>query len=218
MNENKLRTIYDKDFLKLVHEKTKIDLSIINQLSEEFLYNIQPEIDNHYLSHLVSSIESIINRKRVEKFNNQISMDKNINENERKILYDFINNSRFRFYPILLRKTKGLPLPASIDFMYKGDEQESSGAIIYYSEEITDKKQLRIFIAHELGHIYFESVSKITIDEDLYKLEDYINLFALLAIIDKDNFYNYKCREITEDNVYKSIDSILSILSQVYVK
>ena len=101
--------------------------------------------------------------------------------------------------------------------MYKDDGQ-SSGAIIYYAEEITDKKQLRIFIAHELGHIYFEAVSKITIDKDKYRLEDYINLFALFAIVDKDNFYNYKCKEITEDNVYKSIDSILSILSQVYVK
>ncbi|MEI0528598.1 hypothetical protein R4J00_08105 [Brachyspira intermedia] len=210
-------TIYDKDFLNEVHRKTGMELSIIEMLSKEFKEKIQPEIDNHYLSHLVSSIESIINKERIERFNVQIANNKNIDKDDRQIIVDFISNNRFRFYPILLRKTKGLPLPASIDFMYKDDGQ-SSGAIIYYAEEITDKKQLRIFIAHELGHIYFEAISKITIDRDKYKLEDYINLFALFAIVDKDNFYNYKCKEITEDNVYKSIDTILSILSQVYVK
>ncbi|TKZ26657.1 MULTISPECIES: hypothetical protein [Brachyspira] len=212
-----INTIYDKDFLNEVHRKTGMELSVIDMLSKEFKEKIQPEIDNHYLSHLVSSIESIINKERIERFNVQIANNKNIDKEDRQIIIDFISNNRFRFYPILLRKTKGLPLPASIDFMYKDDGQ-SSGAIIYYAEEITDKKQLRIFIAHELGHIYFEAVSKITIDKDKYRLEDYINLFALFAIVDKDNFYNYKCKEITEDNVYKSIDSILSILSQVYVK
>ncbi|PTY39242.1 hypothetical protein [Brachyspira hampsonii] len=212
-----INTIYDKDFLNEVHRKTGMELSVIDMLSKEFKEKIQPEIDNHYLSHLVSSIESIINKERIERFNVQIANNKNIDKDDRQIIIDFISNNRFRFYPILLRKTKGLPLPASIDFMYKDDGQ-SSGAIIYYAEEITDKKQLRIFMAHELGHIYFEAVSKITIDKDKYRLEDYINLFALFAIVDKDNFYNYKCKEITEDNVYKSIDSILSILSQVYVK
>ncbi|MEI0518816.1 hypothetical protein [Brachyspira murdochii] len=212
-----INTIYDKDFLNEVHRKTGMELSVIDMLSKEFKEKIQPEIDNHYLSHLVSSIESIINKERIERFNVQIANNKNIDKEDRQIIIDFISNNRFRFYPILLRKTKGLPLPASIDFMYKDDGQ-SSGAIIYYAEEITDKKQLRIFIAHELGHIYFEAVSKITIDKDKYRLEDYINLFALFAIVDKDNFYNYKCKEIIEDNVYKSIDSILSILSQVYVK
>lgn len=212
-----INTIYDKGFLNEVHRKTGMELSVIDMLSKEFKEKIQPEIDNHYLSHLVSSIESIINKERIERFNVQIANNKNIDKEDRQIIIDFISNNRFRFYPILLRKTKGLPLPASIDFMYKDDGQ-SSGAIIYYAEEITDKKQLRIFIAHELGHIYFEAVSKITIDKDKYRLEDYINLFALFAIVDKDNFYNYKCKEITEDNVYKSIDSILSILSQVYVK
>lgn len=210
-------TIYDKDFLNEVCNKTGMEFSIIEMLSNEFKEKIQPEIDNHYLSHLVSSIESIINKERIERFNIQIANNKNIDEDHRQIVVDFISNNRFRFYPILLRKTKGLPLPASIDFMYKDDGQ-SSGAIIYYSEEITDKKQLRIFIAHELGHIYFEAISKITIDKEKYKLEDYINLFALFAIIDKYNFYNYKCKEITEENTHKSINSIISILSQVYMQ
>lgn len=215
MLNGKITTIYDKDFLKEVHNKTGIDIDIINKLSEEFKNIIQPEIDDHYLSHLVSSIESIINKERAKIFFESLINNINIKDNERQILSDFINSSKFRFYPILLRKTRGLPLPASVDFMRRGNGQ-SEGAIIYYSAEITDKKQLRIFIAHELGHIYFEAISKI--DDRKYSLEDYSDLFALFSIVDKNNFYNHRCKELTEENIFTSINSILSILSQVYIE
>lgn len=217
MLNGKSTSIYDKDFLKEVYEKTKIDINIINNLSEEFKNILQPEIEDHYLSHLVSSIETIINKEKVNSFLKSINKNLNLNEEDRRELLNFVVNNKFRFYPILLRKTKGLPLPASVDFMWR-DNIQSEGAIIYYSAEITDKKQLRIFIAHELGHIYFETISKIKRDNDKYSLEDYSNLFALFTIIDKDNFYNYRCKELTEENTLTSIDSILSILLQVYRK
>ncbi|TXJ57061.1 hypothetical protein [Brachyspira aalborgi] len=217
MLNGKSTSIYDKDFLKEVYEKTKIDINIINNLSEEFKNILQPEIEDHYLSHLVSSIETIINKEKVNSFLKSINKNLNLNEEDRRELLNFVVNNKFRFYPILLRKTKGLPLPASVDFMWR-DNIQSEGAIIYYSAEITDKKQLRIFIAHELGHIYFETISKIKRDNDKYSLEDYSNLFALFTIIDKDNFYNYRCKELTEENTLTSINSILSILSQVYRK
>ena len=217
MLNGKSTSIYDKDFLKEVYEKTKIDIDIINNLSEEFKNILQPEIEDHYLSHLVSSIETIINKEKVNSFLKSINKNLNLNEEDRRELLNFVVNNKFRFYPILLRKTKGLPLPASVDFMWR-DNIQSEGAIIYYSAEITDKKQLRIFIAHELGHIYFETISKIKRDNDKYSLEDYSNLFALFTIIDKDNFYNYRCKELTEENTLTSINSILSILSQVYRK
>lgn len=217
MLNGKSTSIYDKDFLKEVYEKTKIDINIINNLSEEFKNILQPEIEDHYLSHLVSSIETIINKEKVNSFLKSINNNLNLNEEDRRELLNFVGNNKFRFYPILLRKTKGLPLPASVDFMWR-DNIQSEGAIIYYSAEITDKKQLRIFIAHELGHIYFETISKIKRDNDKYSLEDYSNLFALFTIIDKDNFYNYRCKELTEENTLTSIDSILSILLQVYRK
>lgn len=217
MLNGKSTSIYDKDFLKEVYEKTKIDINIINNLSEEFKNILQPEIEDHYLSHLVSSIETIINKEKINSFLKSINKNLNLNEEDRRELLNFVVNNKFRFYPILLRKTKGLPLPASVDFMWR-DNIQSEGAIIYYSAEITDKKQLRIFIAHELGHIYFETISKIKRDNDKYSLEDYSNLFALFTIIDKDNFYNYRCKELTEENTLTSINSILSILSQVYRK
>lgn len=217
MLNGKSTSIYDKDFLKEVYEKTKIDINIINNLSEEFKNILQPEIEDHYLSHLVSSIETIINKEKVNSFLKSINKNLNLNEEDRRELLNFVVNNKFRFYPILLRKTKGLPLPASVDFMWR-DNIQSEGAIIYYSAEITDKKQLRIFIAHELGHIYFETISKIKRDNDKYSLEDYSNLFALFTIIDKDNFYNYRCKELTEENTLTSINSILSILLQVYRK
>lgn len=217
MLNGKSTSIYDKDFLKEVYERTKIDINIINNLSEEFKNILQPEIEDHYLSHLVSSIETIINKEKVNSFLKSINNNLNLNEEDRRELLNFVGNNKFRFYPILLRKTKGLPLPASVDFMWR-DNIQSEGAIIYYSAEITDKKQLRIFIAHELGHIYFETISKIKRDNDKYSLEDYSNLFALFTIIDKDNFYNYRCKELTEENTLTSIDSILSILLQVYRK
>ena len=217
MLNGKSTSIYDKDFLKEVYEKTKIDINIINNLSEEFKNILQPEIEDHYLSHLVSSIETIINKEKINSFLKSINKNLNLNEEDRRELLNFVVNNKFRFYPILLRKTKGLPLPASVDFMWR-DNIQSEGAIIYYSAEITDKKQLRIFIAHELGHIYFETISKIKRDNDKYSLEDYSNLFALFTIIDKFNFYNYRCKELTEENTLTSINSILSILSQVYRK
>ena len=139
MLNGKSTSIYDKDFLKEVYEKTKIDINIINNLSEEFKNILQPEIEDHYLSHLVSSIETIINKEKVNSFLKSINKNLNLNEEDRRELLNFVVNNKFRFYPILLRKTKGLPLPASVDFMWR-DNIQSEGAIIYYSAE--DRKSV----------------------------------------------------------------------------
>ncbi|TXJ56423.1 hypothetical protein [Brachyspira aalborgi] len=63
--------------------------------------------------------------------------------------------------------------------------------------------QKRLLIAHELGHLYLKYVSTI---KDKKELEKIVNVFGILVILDKDDFY----KNLTKDLISKSIDEILS--------
>lgn len=58
--------------------------------------------------------------------------------------------------------------------------------IIYYPE--IDEKQIRIIIAHELGHLVVETLLK---NEDPNKgvSEPLSSIFGILTILDKNDFY-----------------------------
>lgn len=206
--EDIYKSVYSEKFIDDVSEKFDIDKENVKALADEFKSILQPEIETHYLSHLISSIENIINQDFRKKINENI---KNATNNmEKSVAIAFINmlkNEKFRFYPILLRESSTLHIPAKMDIMI------NNGAIIYYSG-VDDKKEIRIFIAHELGHIYFNHISKmkniISNDDDE---ERYANAFAAFALCDKYFFYAKKSNSFLEPSCLTVLNKIESLLS-----
>ncbi|WP_028329542.1 hypothetical protein [Brachyspira alvinipulli] len=201
--------IYCQDFLNEVKKITNIDKTIIKKLSEEYKTIIQPEMDEHYLSHLISSIESLINANEREKFLCHIKKEvenKNLDEEKYNELINLIKNEKIRYYPILLRRPKKLQRKAKVTFMYNG------GAIIYYDSDVTETKQIRRYIAHELGHIYYNNITKI--NKTSITKEEFSTLFAIFSIADKDHFYSKICQTFSDENILSSIKETYSLLTK----
>ena len=200
--------IYCQDFIDSVKDITNIDKTIITKLSEEYKTMIQPEMDEHYLSHLISSIESLINANEREKFLNDIRKrveNKNLDKEKYDRLIDLIKNEKIRYYPILLRRPKKLQRKAKVTFMSNG------GAIIFYDSNVNDKKQIRRYIAHELGHIYYNNITKI--NKTSITKEEFSTLFAIFSIADKDHFYSKICQTFSDKNILTSIKETYSLLT-----
>jgi hypothetical protein len=79
---------------------------------------------------------------------------------------------------------------------------------IYYHPN-TDEKQLRVLLAHELGHLFLIEMVNSTFgkqyDETAY-VEPSSTVFGILAILDKNEFYHNK----TTTYMHKSPDEVLN--------
>lgn len=174
----------------------KIDINVVNNIINDFDDILQPVIQQNYLSHLVSSIETIINEKIKEKLHNELVKTNRTEEEIKQKLY-LIDTKYFRVFPILLK-----PFPIKNKKKALSYDIKTGGAIILYDITIKDI-QKRLLIAHELGHLYLKYVSTI---KDKKELEKIVTVFGILAILDKDDFYKNR----TKDLISKSIDEILS--------
>jgi Zn-dependent peptidase ImmA (M78 family) len=108
----------------------------------------------------------------------------------------FLEQKNIRLFSLLLapRKIRKRATTRHFDF----------GSIIYYNPDF-EEKQIRILIAHELGHI----INKYLID--IQDNENTANLFAFIAIRDKDEFYKHKCKELVFDSDIQILNEIKSI-------
>ena len=206
--------IYCDEFIEAVSKETNINNDIVKELSNEFKNNIQPEISIHYLSHLISSIESIINKEKKDyflKFIKKLYSEQKLDDNKYLNLLKIVADARIKYYPILLRSANNMGVSSKI--MFKIDQnKEEYVAIIFYDDSITDIAQIRKFIAHELGHIYFKHITKI--DKKKIEKETFSTLFAIFAIADKDVFYNKICKTFSNENILTSIKETYSLLTK----
>ena len=93
----------------------KIDINVVNNIINDFDNILQPVIQQNYLSHLVSSIETIINEKI------------NRTEEEIKQKMYLIDTKYFRVFPILLK-----PFPIKNKKKALSYDIKTGGAIILY--------------------------------------------------------------------------------------
>lgn len=185
-----------KEDIDKISSNLKIDTDIVNNIINDFDNILQPVIQQNYLSHLVSSIETIINEKIKEKLHNELVKTNRTEEEINQKLY-LIDTKSFRVFPILLK-----PFPIKNKKKALSYDIKTGGAIILYDITIKDI-QKRLLIAHELGHLYLKYVSTI---KDKKELEKIVTVFGILAILDKDDFYKNR----TKDLISKSIYEILS--------
>jgi len=80
-----------------------------------------------------------------------------------------------------------------------------SGAIIYYNS-CYDEITIRILIAHEIGHIVNKELM-----ENAEDSEQIANLFAYIAMNDKNKFYSGECEKFISISDMQILDDIISV-------
>jgi hypothetical protein len=162
----------------------------------ENFYNsrIEDKLKIRYLSHLVSTIEDMINDIfKEERITSILNNEQYTTEQKRA----FIRRSS-RLYSIILRPMKGLNRKGFVQHF-------NFGSIIGYNPDLLDDNDTRILIAHELGHI---------INVYLLKCEDTqnrANVFSFNAINGKDLFYKNNAEHFTYTSELAIIDAIFKI-------
>ena len=162
----------------------------INFIIEDFDNILQPVIQMNYLSHLISAIENIINDKIKNELKTRIV--EYSNEKEIKELLSLIDAKHFKVFPILLK-----PFPYKTKKKALSFDIKKGGAIILYDDNLEDK-QKRLLIAHELGHLYMKYVSS---HKSELKLEKIVTAFSIIAIMDKDDFYRNRSRNLISKSI-----------------
>ena len=178
-----------------IHDKWTIPREIIYQY-ESFFYNtIRPVIRTNYLSHLVSTVENMVNNRRMERI---LSIAANTTElGDVNQLRNFLASKTFRLYSIII-------IPVNLR-RRATTRYHPSGAIIYYNS-CYEEKIIRILIAHEIGHIVNKELMDNTTDS-----EQTANLFAYIAMFDKNEFYTKECEKYISKSDVQILDDIISI-------
>jgi len=148
----------------------------IRALEDFYQSRILPGIRSRYLSHLVATIEDMVNDKKKREYiqNLETSQPGTV-----KTVKDNLNRRHLRFFSIVLRPLENGKFKARTSIIPGG------GALITYWKDL-DAAQKRILIAHELGHI----VSRYLLDDGGAGNEEGLaTLFGVIALIEKDHFY-----------------------------
>ena len=175
-----------KDKLK---DSFKVSEKDIQSLLDFFNSTLKPALKAHYLSHLVTSIEEMINESQKREFLEYI---KTTGKSEQDIatMTKVINEKRVRMFSIILipisnAKRKALAL------------RKQGGVIICYANYLEENEK-RFAIAHELGHIVNDYI--LCIDDE--NRENRASLFAYIALLDKNNFYKNEAKNyITKTDI-----------------
>jgi Zn-dependent peptidase ImmA (M78 family) len=163
----------------------------IRQYTSFYADTIRPIIKSNYLSHLVTTVENMVNDKRMRNFLNEIAGA------EREKLRGLLASRTFRLYSIILEP---INLKRRATTRY-----HPSGAIIYYNS-CYEEKVIRILIAHEIGHIVNKELL-----EGAKDTEQTANLFAYIAMHDKNKFYAEECAKFVSESDVVIFDDIKNI-------
>jgi len=168
----------------------------------ENLYNskVLPVISRHYLSHLVTTIEELINKKNKQAFLEDIK--KEFNSMDYKAIEKAVNRKMLRVFSIILVPVDSGKLKARTHLIGGG-----TGALITYWKELPES-QIRILIAHELGHV----ATRYLLDDERSASNDGLaTLFGYIALQDRNDFYKNKAKNFTRESnliIYNEITNI----------
>lgn len=179
----------DDEIKSKLKDAFKVSDSDIQRLLMFFNDTLKPALKIHYLSHLVTSIEEMINESQKNEFLEHI---KSTGKSEQDIasVTKVINEKRVRMFSIILvaipnAKRKALTL------------KKKGGVIICYANYLAENEK-RFAIAHELGHIVNDFILGIRDGNKEYRA----SLFAYIALLDKNNFYkNEASKYITKTDL-----------------
>jgi len=186
----------DNDILAKISKEWGVTPDIIKRYDSFFKETIRPIIKTNYLSHLLTTVENMVNDKRMEKVLKAMEniQDSKVNRNE---LRSLLASKTLRLYSII-REPVNLKRRATTRY-------HPSGAIIYYNSSY-DEKTVRVLIAHEIGHIVNKKLLENTADS-----EKTANLFSYIAMEDKNRFYADECKKFVSISDMQILNDIISI-------
>jgi Zn-dependent peptidase ImmA (M78 family) len=161
-----------------ISKKWNISPEIIKRYTSFFRETIKPIIKTNYLSHLVATIENMVNEKRMAIVLKDAEVIEDVNVDK---LREFLASKTYRLYSIIL-------VPVNLK-RRATTRYHPSGAIVYYNSSY-EEMTIRILIAHELGHVVNKELLKNAEDS-----EQTANLFAYIAMQDKNIFYAEECKK-----------------------
>ena len=185
-----------KDKLK---DSFKVSETDIQSLLDFFNNTLKPAIKVHYLSHLVTSIEEMINENQKKEFLEYIRTTGN-SETDIATVTKLINEKRVRMFSIIL-----VPIPNSKRKALTLRKQ--GGVIIYYANYLQENEK-RFAIAHELGHIVNDFILDIQDDNR----ENRASLFAYIALLDKNNFYKNESKNYVTKTDIELFNEYMNVL------
>lgn len=185
-----------KDKLK---DSFKVSETDIQSLLDFFNNTLKPAIKVHYLSHLVTSIEEMINESQKKEFLEYIKNTGN-SKTDIATVTKLINEKRVRMFSIIL-----VPIPNSKRKALTLRKQ--GGVIIYYANYLLENEK-RFAIAHELGHIVNDYILDIQDDNR----ENRASLFAYIALLDKNNFYKNESKNYVTKTDIELFNEYMNVL------
>lgn len=161
----------------------------IQEVVTFFNGTLKPALKVHYLSHLVTTIEEMINDDQKKNFLEHIRTTGN-SEDSIATMTKLVNDKRVRVFSIILVPIKNSKRKAQT-YMKQG------GVMICYANYLQENEK-RFAIAHELGHIVNDYILKIDDENREYRA----SLFAYIALLDKNNFYKNEASDyITKTDI-----------------
>jgi len=184
----------DADISAKISSEWSLSSETIRKYTSFYTETIKPIIKSNYLSHLVTTVENMVNDRRMRDFLNEIAGA------EKENLRGLLASRTFRLYSIII-EPMNLKRRATTRY-------HPSGAIIYYNS-CYEEKDIRILIAHEIGHIVNKELLNNTEDT-----EQTANLFAYIAMYDKNKFYAEECEKFVSKSdaiIFNDINNICPV-------
>jgi Zn-dependent peptidase ImmA (M78 family) len=181
----------DSDISAKISKEWGASQELLQRYVSYYAETIRPIIKINYLSHLVTTVENMVNDKRMR---NYFAKFTEIGQEELKGL---LASRTVRLYSIVL-KPVNIKRRATTRYHH-------SGAIIYYNS-CFEEKIIRILIAHEVGHIVNKELL-----ENAEDSEKTANLFAYVAMCDKNKFYTEDCHKFVSKSDIEIFNDILNI-------
>ena len=191
----------DNEIILKLKSAFKASQKEIFTLLDFFNVQLKPALRTHYLSHLVSTIEEMINEKEKHNFLEYIK-DTERTEKDVNTLTNLINEKRIRLFTIILQPLKDVKRKAQT---YK----KAGGVMIYYKEHLPENEK-RFAIAHELGHI----VNSYLLGNNDDNMENRASLFAYIALLDKNNFYQKDCSAYISKTDIELFNEYMSVVHE----
>jgi len=174
----------DREISAKIAREWDISGETIEGYEAYFTEKIKPIIKTNYLSHLVTTVENMVNESRMREV--LAALEGKEPKAGREWLKWHLSSRTFRLYSIVL-------VPVRIK-RRAATRHHHCGAIIYYNSDF-DEKTIRILIAREIGHI----VNRELLNKD--DTERAANLFAYIAMHDKNCFYRGECERFVSSDV-----------------
>jgi hypothetical protein len=182
-----------QDVYEKLSRDFKVDQETCSAYEKLYAELIEPTIRLKYLSHLISTLEDMINDKFKKKYIFPILDSNEYTEEEKR---NFIR-SNFRPFSILLRPIEGLNGKAYVTHC-------NFGSIIVYDPRFVSK-DIRILVAHELGHIVN---NYLLLCEDT---QNRANVFGFTVINGKNEYYKNDSKQFTYNSELEIIDAVFSL-------